>query len=735
MAQVFNATVQDEFGNAISGATVTVKVDDAGGALATLYSDEEGLVPLANPFTSEADGLAQFWADAGTYYIEATSGADTSDGWTVELGGVGGSVSITLTAAAAIGEAVTFDGALVTLATIDEVAGIATAAGGIGDTIFAINEGNITVGTWAWTPDEFVYLDAAGALTQTPSATAHRRIGIATTSTTIAVQIDPTVREVGGAGSENAIPALNDSGLAAYTMIDKAATGGAGAENKLVQANGSGLIDITFLTQAIDTTGQFTASGAITAGEAVALTGNKTVGKVTTSSPTPSVSSSSITVITDGAIQVDNIGCAYRPTDNRYAFAYQPVGTSTNRVIVGRPQGEFFVMGAAATIDGGTDIDNAQVLWDSVSGNWVMVYNELSRLRAMAFTSTDLTVGTSGSQTDLSSNEPAVISFASPENGTTNPCIVYYNTVALAVEAVSLSVSGTTITAGTSVTVDGAANGCSVCFNPNTGKFIAVTISSTAVKAYVISISGTSLTVSAGVTVASGTGFTDEVAIASKDGISNDLVILAGAGDNSGTIYEGEISGTTTSWTNSTALSSGDTCDDFRVFWLSELSKFIAHYRDTVNSHLATKQLTVSSGSISLESEYIYSSNSSATSPPPLRSPTRDGAILSNGDRYRILFLNYRDGVNGWYYYQLNAGEVTTNASGFIGFSEATVADAATVEVSLTTDVNTNQTGLTFGTTYYLLDDGTISTSDTDGNGAVGYALSATKLLNTKDFA
>jgi hypothetical protein len=277
MASAFNATIQDQFGNAISGASVTVRVDDAGGALATLYSDEEGLVPLANPFTSEADGLAQFWADAGTYYIEAVSGGETSDGWTIELGADPGRVSITLTAAAAIGEAVTFDGALVTLATIDEVAGIAELAGGIGDNVPVVNKGNLTVGTWAWTPDEFVYLDAAGALTQTPPATAHRRIGIATTATTIAVRIDPTVREVGGAGSENAIPALNDSGLAAYTMISKDATGGAGAENSLVQADGSGLIDTTFLTQAIVTTGQFTASGAITAGDAVSLTAARTV--------------------------------------------------------------------------------------------------------------------------------------------------------------------------------------------------------------------------------------------------------------------------------------------------------------------------------------------------------------------------------------------------------------------------------------------------------------------------
>lgn len=276
MAQVFNATIQDETGAAISGATVTVKIGTALGATATIYSDSSGTA-LANPFTSAADGLAQFWADAGTYYIEATDGVDTSDGWTVSIAPDPGRVTVTLTAAAAIGEAVTADGALVDTATIDEVLGIAEQAGGIGDTISLVKEGNLTVGTWAWTPDEFVYLDASGALTQTVPATAHRRIGVATTATTIAVRIDPTVREIGGTGSENAIPALNDSGLIAYTMIAKAATGGAGAENKLVQANGSGLIDTTFLAQVIDTSNDYTASGSITAGGAVSLTAARTV--------------------------------------------------------------------------------------------------------------------------------------------------------------------------------------------------------------------------------------------------------------------------------------------------------------------------------------------------------------------------------------------------------------------------------------------------------------------------
>ena len=72
------------------------------------------------------------------------------------------------------------------------------------------------------------------------------------------------------------------------------------------------------------------------------------------------------------------------------------------------------------------------------------------------------------------------------------------------------------------------------------------------------------------------------------------------------------------------------------------------------------------------------------------------------------------------------------NVAGFIGFAQATVADAETVEVALLGDINADQTGLTFGTTYYLLNTGAISTADTDGNGVVGRSLSATEILVTK---
>lgn len=67
--------VQDDRGNVVPGAEITVQVETTGAPLATIYSDRDGAVPLANPFTIGSDGLVAFHAAGGAYRITATSGA------------------------------------------------------------------------------------------------------------------------------------------------------------------------------------------------------------------------------------------------------------------------------------------------------------------------------------------------------------------------------------------------------------------------------------------------------------------------------------------------------------------------------------------------------------------------------------------------------------------------------------------------------------------------------------
>jgi hypothetical protein len=62
--------VLDRRGNAIQGATVTIKT--AAGATATIYSDD-GVTTVGNPLTTNADGEFTFFAANGKYTVEVVA--------------------------------------------------------------------------------------------------------------------------------------------------------------------------------------------------------------------------------------------------------------------------------------------------------------------------------------------------------------------------------------------------------------------------------------------------------------------------------------------------------------------------------------------------------------------------------------------------------------------------------------------------------------------------------------
>lgn len=69
----WQASITDEAGNVMPGATVTVR-NEVSGLLPTLYVDKAGATPLGNPFTADANGAAEFYVAAGFYEITATLG-------------------------------------------------------------------------------------------------------------------------------------------------------------------------------------------------------------------------------------------------------------------------------------------------------------------------------------------------------------------------------------------------------------------------------------------------------------------------------------------------------------------------------------------------------------------------------------------------------------------------------------------------------------------------------------
>jgi hypothetical protein len=74
MVARWQRTIVDGAGNVLPGATITVRREETGAPLASLFSDRDGTVPIANPFDADGDGFAFFFAEGGPLRIDVVSG-------------------------------------------------------------------------------------------------------------------------------------------------------------------------------------------------------------------------------------------------------------------------------------------------------------------------------------------------------------------------------------------------------------------------------------------------------------------------------------------------------------------------------------------------------------------------------------------------------------------------------------------------------------------------------------
>lgn len=80
----WQASILDADGDVQEGVSVSVTLADLGSP-ATLYTDREGVTPLANPCETDADGFVRFYAAADRYNIIATKGSLSRTWLDVEL--------------------------------------------------------------------------------------------------------------------------------------------------------------------------------------------------------------------------------------------------------------------------------------------------------------------------------------------------------------------------------------------------------------------------------------------------------------------------------------------------------------------------------------------------------------------------------------------------------------------------------------------------------------------------
>ena len=185
----------------------------------------------------------------------------------------------------------------------------------------------------------------------------------------------------------------------------------------------------------------------------------------------------------------------------------------------------------------------------------------------------------------------------------------------------------------------------------------------------------------------------------------------------------GTVSGTTISFGTEVNVSSTGEPYFVNAIFDSNANKFVISYLDPNNSYYATlRECTISGTSLSLGSAEVF--NSGAIGPAR-------GVFDSNSNK---VVLVYRDESNSHrktaIVKQVSISGVTNlTASNYIGVSDAAYSDSATATIQLMGSVDDAQSGLTAGQSYYIQNNGTLSTSAGTPSVLAGTAISATKLI------
>lgn len=430
-------------------------------------------------------------------------------------------------------------------------------------------------------------------------------------------------------------------------------------------------------------------------------------------------------------------------------------------------------IGSTTTFNSGIT-DEPVSVYDANSGKIVVAYRDESNgdyLTAIVGTvsGTSISFGT-----EVVAHSVAVSFLAICYDSNSNKVVIAYKDQGGSNygNAIVGTVSGTSISFGSSAV-----------FNTNGSEYMAATFDSNSNKV-VISYSdqGNSNYGTAIVGTVSGTSisFGTSVVFESSDGIfissafdtnSNKVVIFYRDQGNSfqGTGIVGTVSGTSISFGTAVAFSGGNKANRTACAFDSSSNKIVVSYHDASSSQGKAVVATVSGTSISFGTSVVfenaniqnsvvgYSSSAnqiviayrdngnsnygtlitasvsgtsvSFDSPTVFETATTDPQGFPYDTANEKLVLTFRGTSDYGRALVFQSGFTNLTAENYIGIAKSGAADGDGVVVNTQGNVDTGQTGLTAGQSYYVQTDGTLSTTAGDPSVFAGTAVSATKLI------
>jgi hypothetical protein len=470
------------------------------------------------------------------------------------------------------------------------------------------------------------------------------------------------------------------------------------------------------------------ASGTLTDGTPVIVNSDGTVSVVSGSSATESVGTpSNIT-----GSQLTRPAVAYDANAQKVVIAYRDNGNSNRgTAIVGTISGTSISFGSSAVFFTGY-ADQIDITYDSTAQKVVIAYQNIDSggygtAVVGTISGTSISFGTPVVFKSAALQSPTRIAYHSAKN---RVGIIYKNSSATDNgEIVIGEVSGTSLTFGSSVTFEsGLFNDGDIVYDASAERFVtAHKDENTSNNGFccVISVGGTGDLVPTVNTRQSFNGSSSASKISAVYDSSNQKVVIAfadGASSAAGTAIVATIGSTSATFGTKVQFTSNNISDaSTGIAYDSGAGKVVISYRDRANSgggYIVSG--AVSGTSISFDTPAVFDTNTVAQI---------HNAYDANAEKVVTVFYDSTSVVGQAFVFQTGYTSTTLTSENYIGIARSGAASGAGAIIDTQGAIADNLSGLTVGQSYYVQNDGTLSTTADSPSVFAGTAVSATKLI------
>ena len=400
--------------------------------------------------------------------------------------------------------------------------------------------------------------------------------------------------------------------------------------------------------------------------------------------------------------------------------------TSNNKVVIGFVDNALTEKGSAivGTVSGTSISFGTKTVYEqSVTDFPAMVYDSDSNKVIVAYQDEGnsdygtVAVGTV-SGTSISFGTPVVFESAAVQHvslafdSNSNKVVISYSDHGNSEYGTAIvgTVSGTTMSFGSAVVFESAQTArVSSTFDSSNNKVVVAYRTSTG-KSAVGTVSGTSI--SFGTPVEFYNALTDELDIVFDSNVNKVVIAYQSSASDAGLAKVGTVSGTSISFGTEATFESANVASISPVFD-SSINKVVLVYSDVGNSRYGTYAVgTISGTDITFGTPSVFAS---------VDTRSFVGAVFDTTSSKIV--TAYRDDSNSSY------GTSVVMVPGYTDITRGEVADGGNAVVDVQGGISDTQIGLTAAESYYVLGDGTISTTAGDPSVFAGTAVSATKLI------